>query len=189
VRRSWGAAVFEAVYAGNADPWGYEKSAYEAQKYRATLRIVGRRRFAAGFEAGCSIGVLTGALGRRCKRLLAVDCASAALAQARRNTREQPHISFGRAMLPKDWPRGQTFDLIVFSEILYYLSPADARLVARRCAASLRPGGQVVLVNWTGPTDSPQTGARAAAGFALAAGLARAKSRRGGRYRIDSLTR
>jgi SAM-dependent methyltransferase len=181
--------VFEAVYARSADPWGYQQSAYEAAKYRATLRVLGRRRFAAGFEAGCSIGVLTRALGRRCRRLLAVDCAGAALDQARRNCRGLPHVAFRRAMLPADWPPGLTFDLIVFSEILYYLSSADARRVARRSAASLRPGGTIVLVNWTGPTDSPQTGARAVAGFAAASGLGSATRVLGGRYRIDCLVR
>jgi SAM-dependent methyltransferase len=187
LKQSWDPGVFERVYAEDEDPWRYRDSPYEVAKRRATLAALGRRRYRSGFEAGCSIGILTRGLARRCARLLAVDFADAALAGARQACRGLPQVRFRRAVLPRDWPRGQSFDLIVYSEILYYLGAPDLARLARRSAASLRPGGEVLLVNWTGATDSPLTGARAAEGFAHASRLRRACVRRFGSYRIDRL--
>jgi 2-polyprenyl-3-methyl-5-hydroxy-6-metoxy-1,4-benzoquinol methylase len=185
--RSWEPGVFERIYAESGDPWRYRDSPYEAAKRHATLAALGRQRYRTGFEVGCSIGILTRGLARRCSRLLAVDCADAALATARQSCRGLPHVRFHQAVLPRDWPRGQRFDLIIYSEVLYYMGAPDLARLARRSAASLLPGGEVVLVNWTGATDSPLTGARAAEGFARASQLRRACVRRFGSYRIDRL--
>ena len=181
---SWPAAVFDRLYASSPDPWGFRTSRYEAAKYRATLAALGRRRFRQAFEPGCSIGELTRLLAPRCAHLLATDLASAALAQARLANQRHGHVIFRQAQVPRDWPAGRRFDLIVFSEILYFLSPADLRRTARRAAASLRPDGLILLVNYTGRTNTPLTGQRAARGFAAAASLPAAGARKG-RFRID----
>jgi len=76
-------AWFEALYASDPDPWRFATSDYEATKYDNTLAALGERRFAAGFEVGCSIGVLTARIALRCDRLLAVDVAAAALERDR----------------------------------------------------------------------------------------------------------
>jgi cyclopropane fatty-acyl-phospholipid synthase-like methyltransferase len=189
VSRTWGVAVFDQLYATSADPWGYRHSRYEARKYRATLNALGKKRFAAAFEPGCSIGVLTRQLARRCASLLAMDGAQAALQEARARCRDLPHVAFQRATLPQAWPRGRRFDLIVLSEMLYFLSPADMRLVARRARASLRASGVILLVNYTGPNNAPQTGTRASAGFAAACGMRRSGGWRRGQYRMDRFQR
>jgi hypothetical protein len=59
--------------------------------------------------------------------------------------------------VPLDWPN-QTFDLIVFSEVLYFLSAADIERTARRVLDTLAPSGTVLLVSWTGKTDDPSSG-------------------------------
>ena len=118
-------------------------------------------RYAAALEIGCSIGVLTAALGSRCDALLGLDVAEAALAQARQRCRDLSHIRLLRAQVPGEWPDG-TFDLILLSEVVYYLDAADVARLAGRVRASLRPGGDVVLVHWTGETHYPLTGDEAA---------------------------
>ena len=45
---------FDRVYDRDADPWHFETSAYEREKYDATIALLGDRRFASGFEIGCS---------------------------------------------------------------------------------------------------------------------------------------
>ncbi len=144
-------------------------------------------RATAAFEAGCSIGVLTQALAARCDRLLAVDGSDAALRLARARCVDQPWVRFARMLLPQDWPPGERFDLMLFSEILYFLDAGDVRLVAAKAAASLLPGGAVVLVNWTGETDTPTTGEAAAALFIQASGLAPVSRQRAPGYRLDVL--
>ncbi|HEV2541247.1 MAG TPA: SAM-dependent methyltransferase [Methylobacterium sp.] len=181
---------FAEIYASDPDPWRFTSSAYEAEKYDATLRALPRARYANALEVGCSIGVFTRALAPRCGALTALDIAEAALDAARVRCAKYPHVGFLRGAVPEVWPEGR-FDLIVFGEMLYFLSPADlARLVAR-VEASLEPGGECVLVHWLGETDYPLSGDAAAEGFI--AGAARfcrvLPGLRTEAYRLDVLRR
>ncbi len=63
-----------------------------------------------------------------------------------------------------EWP-DEIFDLIVLSEVLYFLTPADIEAVADRCADCLAPNGLALLVNWRGRSDDPCTGDEAAGIF------------------------
>jgi SAM-dependent methyltransferase len=186
--QSWRPETFDRLYAADPDPWRFATSPYEREKYAATLAALGDRRFAAGFEIGCSIGVFTGLLAPRCGTLLAVDVAEAALATARRRCGGLPGVRIERLRVPDQWPDG-TFDLIVLSEVLYFLGPADVARTARRVAAALSPGGSALLVNWTGPTDTPCTGDEATALFIAAAAPELRSSHRGNgaTYRLDLL--
>jgi predicted TPR repeat methyltransferase len=181
-------AWFEALYASDPDPWRFATSDYEAAKYDDTLAALGERRFASAFEVGCSIGVLTARLALRCDRLLAVDVADAALERARVACADLPWVSFARMQVPQDWPEG-AFDLILFSEVLYYLGPADIQRTAALSVAALVPGGAVLLVHWTGPTNYPVSGDEAAESFAAAcAGRLRSVTQaRRAQYRLDLL--
>lgn len=138
---------FEALYAADPDPWGFETRAYERAKYERTLRALGDRRYARGFEAGCSIGVLTAALATRCDALLAVDIAQRAVDAARERLAGAAHVRVERRELPEQWPDGP-FDLIVCSEVLYYFDEDTLRGAVRRLRASLAPGGRVVAVHF-----------------------------------------
>jgi SAM-dependent methyltransferase len=180
-----GATYFDALYAADADPWRFETSPYERDKYAATLAALPARSFPRGLEVGCSIGVLTQSLARRCGDLLALDVAEAALDQARRRC---PTVVFERRAAPDEWPPGQ-FDLIVLSEMLYYLDRAAIRRTARHATGALRPGGCILLVHYLGETDYPTTGNDAAVCFIDEAGLNPAFHLDGPGYRIDRLDR
>jgi hypothetical protein len=62
---------------------------------------------------------------------------------------------------PRQWPTA-AFDLIVLSEMLYFLSPEDVTSVADRVADTLVADGIVLLVNWRGHSGDPCTGDEAA---------------------------
>ena len=140
-------------------------------------------RFAAGLEVGCSIGVLTRQLAPRCGTLLAIDVAETALAQARARC---PEVNFERRAVPQEWPPGR-FDLIVLSEVLYYLDAAALDATAARAMAAILPGGSLLLVHYLGGTDYPLTGDEAATRFIAATGLPPAYQARQPLYRIDRL--
>ena len=164
------AAHFDRIYAGSADPWGYETSAYEAGKYAATLDALPRRRWGAALEVGCSIGVLTLRLAAICDRLTAIDGAARALGRCRARLAPQPHVDVRHGRVPVDWP-DQPYDLIVLSELIYYLPEPDIHAIAKLTGQALRPDGHAVLVNHTGRTDTPLTGAEAEALFVATTGL------------------
>jgi 2-polyprenyl-3-methyl-5-hydroxy-6-metoxy-1,4-benzoquinol methylase len=178
-------AYFERLYAGGADPWGFASSAYEREKYAASLASLPTARFAAALEVGCSIGIFTRALAARCDTVLALDVADNALAQARINCPAR-HVRFLHRQVPEDWPAGR-FDLIVLSELLYYLTAEQVQRVAHHTRASLAPAGSVLLVHYLGETDYPLTGDAAAEAFLAAAALQVYHQRRTPLYRIDVL--
>jgi predicted TPR repeat methyltransferase len=184
------AAYFERLYAQNPDPWNFAGSAYERQKYAATLAMLGDQRFARGLEIGCSIGVLTKLLADCCDKLLAVDLAEQALNQAVVRCAGERHVSFQRMQVPQDWPE-EPFDLIVLSEILYFLNPADIARTAARADASLAPGGVLILVNYTEKIDEPCSGEEAAEVFLRCAAPSAicVNQKRGRSFRIDFLVK
>jgi cyclopropane fatty-acyl-phospholipid synthase-like methyltransferase len=181
-------AFFQRLYESDPDPWKFETSVYEAEKYDATMAALGGRRFESGFEVGCSIGVLTARLAERCDRLLAVDVAETALARARERCARLGHVRFENRRLPADWPEAeQNFDLIVLSEVLYFLAPADIAVLAALVSRNLAPGGVVLLVNYTGVIDEPCGGEEAAERFIAASGLEGVRQIVREKYRIDLL--
>jgi 2-polyprenyl-3-methyl-5-hydroxy-6-metoxy-1,4-benzoquinol methylase len=173
---------FEALYARNPDPWNFASSAYEHEKYDATIAAIGGRRYGNAMEVGCSIGVLTARLAAQCGRLLAVDIADTALASARARCAHLPHVTFENRRMPHDWPQGETFDLIVLSEVLYFLAAEEIRRLA-----TLARGGHALLVNYTEKIDEPCSGDEAAAIFIAASEMSVARHIRGEKYRIDLL--
>ncbi|MBC9177718.1 class I SAM-dependent DNA methyltransferase [Pseudoroseomonas ludipueritiae] len=182
------ASYFDALYAADPDPWKFRSSPYEAAKYEATLAALPRPHYGSVLEIGCSIGVLTRMLAPRCGRLLALDGSARALASARRHCAGLTQVDFAQREIPRQWPRGQ-HDLILFSEVLYYLDEEDLARTAALTLRALRPAGEVLLVHWTGTTDYPLSGDAAVEGFMAATGQALAvmeQSRRE-RYRMDLL--
>lgn len=189
-RDTLGRDHFEALYAARPDPWRLATSDYEHAKQAATLAALPRARYARAFEVGCALGLLTAELGRRCDALLAVEPVAAALDQARARNADQPHIRFEPLLVPGEWP-SERFDLVVLSEVIDYLGADDVVALAGRVAASLDPGGDVVMVHWVGKKRGPPSGDEASDRFIAAAGgaLAVLRAERNADYRLDVLRR
>jgi SAM-dependent methyltransferase len=180
---------FARLYQSNPDPWGFQTNPYEQDKYARSVDVLRRDRpFASGLEVGCSIGVLTRMLAPLCDALLGLDVVDQALADASQRCADQPWVRFARMRAPDEWPEGR-FDLIVLSEVLYFLSPDDIDRCAVRVRDSLLPDARVLLVNWLGETDDPSSGDQAAERFiaAMAGRLTVAEQGREPRYRLDLL--
>lgn len=177
---------FDDMYARDPDPWRFAQSDYERDKYAATLAALPRQRYGSALEVGCSIGVLTRQLAGRCDALLSLDVAETALEQARERCADQTQVRFERRRVPADWPDG-TFDLILLSEVVYYLDREDVRRLAARIDAGARPGCDILLVHWLGETHYPLTGDEAAECFMEASQAERVGGQREAAYRLDIL--
>lgn len=164
---------FRDRYAVSADPWGLAERWYEARKYALSVALLPREQYGTVFEPGCSIGVLTVRLARRCDFLLACDTVPEAVASARARTAGLPGVRVEHRVIPGEWPPG-SFDLIVFSELLYYFGGADLDQVLRLGAGALRPGGHLLAVHWRHPApDHPRGGDEVHQALAAHPGLAR----------------
>jgi SAM-dependent methyltransferase len=138
---------FRERYRGSPDPYRLADRWYEARKYAITVALLPRERYGSAFEPGCSIGVLTERLASRCDRLLSCDAIPDAVAAARSRTAALPGVRVEQRVVPGEWPMG-SFDLIVFSEILYYFDDADLQQMLRLGLLALRPGGHLVAAHW-----------------------------------------
>lgn len=183
-------SYFDDRYAADPDPWQFQTSDYERGKYAATLAALPRDRYVSVLEIGCSIGVLTRQLASRCDALVSLDLTELALAQARVRCRDLNHVRFELAQVPGQWPAG-SFDLIVLSEVVYYLDADDVARLVERVRGSLVDGGDVVLVHWTGETHYPLTGDEAADRFieGVANLMPVTHRERAEKYRLDVLHR
>ncbi|HEY9311725.1 SAM-dependent methyltransferase [Williamsia sp.] len=139
---------FHAMYRGSDDPWGFTTRWYEERKYHLTLAALPKRRYRNAFEAGCSIGVFTELLAHRCDKLLTVDLSARATSiAAERLEPFADRVEVQTRDFVADWPTG-TFDLIVLSEVLYYLDPAQFDAVVEQSRQSLAEDGHLVAVHW-----------------------------------------
>lgn len=148
-----GREYFEELYAGSEDPWSFETSEYERNKYERTISVLGGRRFHRALEAGASIGVFTRMLADRCDELLAVDVSERAVAAASERLSGQGHVRVERRTLPEEMPAGP-FDLIVASEVLYYFPGEEMLAVLRGFERELAPGGALLAVHWRRETKT-----------------------------------
>lgn len=148
-----GREYFERLYAESEDPWDFEVSDYEQNKYARTLAALGDRTFRKAFEAGASIGVFTEMLADRCDDLLAVDVSERAVSVARRRLAGKEHIRVERRTLPEQMPEGP-FDLIVASEVLYYFPREEMLTVLSGFEHELAPGGVLLAVHWRRKTET-----------------------------------
>ncbi len=164
---------FEAMYKAASDPWGFADRWYEQRKYAISVAQLPGSRYRSAFEPGCSVGVLTRMLAKRCDRLLSCDLAEAAVRATTRRTADMPHVHVERRQIPGQWPSGH-FDLVVFSEILYYFGDDDLERILDHAVRALQPGGTLLAVHWRHPVaEYPRSGDDVHRLLAARRGLAR----------------
>ncbi len=140
------------------DPWDY-LNAYEQQKYRHTLEMIPERSSARVLELGCAEGLFTKMLSDKAGAILAVDISKRALERATVRCAGLESVKFKQHDIAQGIPVGE-FDLIICSEILYYLRDRFAvEAFAGQIAQILPPGGHLLMTHANMVSDDKsQTG-------------------------------
>ncbi len=150
-------AYFDALYRAT-DPYGFRQRWYEKRKRSLLLASLTRAEYDSAWELGCSNGELTADLALLCTHVLATDLSTRAVELARARTEALGNVVVEQAHHPGDWPDA-TFDLIVFSEVGYFMSRDDLETTCARLQMSLRHDGLLVACHWLAPFDAaPLTG-------------------------------
>ena len=140
-------SVFDETFRENPDPWGYTTQFNEISKFRATIRALPKVQFKNAFEIACAIGVLTEKLAPKCDRLLSVDYSEVGLAEARKRCSHLPQVRFKQMQIPQQFPT-EKFDLILFSEVGFFLTMADLLETKQKIIDGLLPGGYLLMVHY-----------------------------------------
>lgn len=144
----------DAFFAHQADPWGYTND-YEQTKYEQTLELIPESA-AHVLEVGCAEGHFSAQLAPRVVELLATDISQVAVDRAAERCADHGHARFEALDLSRD-PIPGSYDVIVCSEVLYYLgSRQRLRAVADKLASALVPGGHLVMAHANLTVDDPE---------------------------------
>lgn len=153
---SVGQEHLQALYADTSDPWGFAHSEYEQAKFAATRRALSRPHYKGAFELGCGNGQLARHLVDLCESYTGMDAVAIAVEAAREAVPTAHFIhDFYPCYLPAD-----DFDLLILSEILYFLDYDSLRKLASDIAISW-PQAEVLCVSWLGETDHDLQGEEA----------------------------
>ena len=159
-------SYFDALYNDNTDPWQYQTRWYEKRKRDMCLAILPQSQYDNAIELGCGNGVFSELLAQRCQALVSIDGNHQAVQLAKERLTELPHVKVVQGVIPnrlltlKDavieaYPllnetstMQAPFDLIVISEILYYLSSNDIDMVIAWTQQNLAMGGTLLCCHW-----------------------------------------
>lgn len=162
------------MYARSSDPWQLQNRWYERRKYAITTALLPYERYRHAFEPGCSVGVLTEALAGRCDHITSTDISVPALDATHARLVSgavRDRVTLMRGSIDQPWPPGP-FDLLVLSEVCYYLQPDLLRDVLDREVPRLAPAATVVAAHWRHRVQEyPMSGDRANEVIAATAGL------------------
>ena len=191
-------SYFRRLYRDAADPWGFAHHWYEQRKYALTLAALPRPRYRRALEPGCSIGVLTALLATRCDEIVATDVVDDALTAARARVAETGgrvddtlgRVDCRRWAFGSDWASLGRFDLVVLSEVAYYLDADALSAAAQTTVEHLEPDGEIVCVHWRHEApDYPLAGDEVHRILGATDGLTRLASYRDDDFLLDVYTR
>ncbi|WP_131106965.1 SAM-dependent methyltransferase [Pseudomonas sp. Sample_10] len=143
---------FQQLFNASDDPWSFRTRWYEKRKRELMLASLPRQRYQRVYEPACANGEFSALLAERSESLLCQDIIDKAVTLARRRLSHLPHVRVEQARIPEDWPDG-TFDLIVLSEVGYFLDARAWRQVIERTLLSLDAQGGVLACHWLHPFE------------------------------------
>ena len=138
---------FEDLYRHNSDPWGYDSHWYEARKRQICLALLTRPRYTKVLEVGCSNGHLSIHLAQRAEQLWCIDVSECAVQLASERLQEFKHVVVENRKIPEDYSI-QKFDLILISEMAYYLSANELHQFIEKLKHSLNDDGEILCCHW-----------------------------------------
>ena len=98
-------------------------------------------------EIGCSNGHLTEHLAQRADCGLAIDTSENAIQLASKRLHAYNHVKVEQRRRPAAYPSGH-FDLMMLSEVAYYLFSLELYQFTQHLSHSLMPHGEILCCHW-----------------------------------------
>jgi SAM-dependent methyltransferase len=115
------------------------------EKKRLALKYLGDHRNV--IEIGCSLGILARAFADvPGLRYLGIDIDPQAIEHAKARFSDQKNLSFSTQTMRELGDHGQTFDYVLFANILHHVDDATAVVLIRDAARLVAPDGTMVVI-------------------------------------------
>lgn len=152
---------FEELYSADPDPFRLGDRWYERRKMSLLIASLASERYRSSWDSACGTGHLAMLLAERSDLLLATDASAAACRLATDRLSEVRNATVATHLLPAPPEDGGPFDLVVLSEVLYYLD-ADGRAAVARTVDAVTDRStlaETIAVNWRHrPSDAQISG-------------------------------
>ena len=149
----YGRQHFETLFSTQPDPWKYTNP-YEQTKYDFTFSLI-PDGINSALELACAEGHFTTQLSGKVQKLVAADISEVALERAKERCSDRTNISYKQIDLVKDDISG-SFDLIVCSEVLYYVGDIPTlKKVAAKIASAISQEGYLIMAHAHQVIDEP----------------------------------
>ena len=140
---------FDDLYRHDDDPWKIRNRWYERRKRALMLASLPHERYARAFEPGCGNGELTALLASALRRTRRHGYRRGRRRAHAATRRGLFNVTVQQMLLPDVWPSGK-FDLVVISEIGYYLDEPQLWHIVEHIHQTLSRDGAVVACHWRG---------------------------------------
>lgn len=110
-------AKLERLFRWSEDPWNFERSPYEQERFRSLLKTVRELPHDTILEVGCGEGTFTHHLTSLKSQIVAIDVSATAISRARQRC---PNVTLLQRSL-HDFSSHLKFDLVLCLETLYYV--------------------------------------------------------------------
>jgi SAM-dependent methyltransferase len=146
--RGFSRSHFERLYARGPDAWGCDKESMHHERIRFIVDSIPARPIARALELGCAEGQMTELLAARAQSVVAIDFVEEAVHRARARCSGLAHVEFSVGDLRAGLPSGP-FDLVLGSDVFYYLSPSELRAALRAIAGLVGERGALVAAEFS----------------------------------------
>jgi SAM-dependent methyltransferase len=154
-RKTYAATRLERIFARKPDPWDFEHSPDERERFQKTWELVPRLTPRRILEIGCAEGHFTQQIAGRFPDadVLALDFVPLALERAKARCAGWPRVHFHCLDIAREPIEGD-FDLIFCMGVLEYgPPPGELDTIRRSIVRALRPSGCLVIETCAAPPD------------------------------------
>lgn len=143
---------FDTIYKESDDPWQYKTRWYEERKRQICTALLLKSHYEKALEIGCANGFFSSRLADRTYQLVCLDANQKAVNLTKKRLENHGHIRIECKSVPDEFPN-ETFDLIILSEVAYYLSQNELDQLILKLQQALNDGGMLLTCHWRHPIE------------------------------------
>jgi cyclopropane fatty-acyl-phospholipid synthase-like methyltransferase len=144
-RRIGAPSRFERLYAFDKDPFGCETYAYEQEKFLTIVNELGNHQYSHILDIGCGAGTLTRMLASNALKITAIDFSPKAIKHAKSHPSSANNILYQCHDI-RNLSLTESYDIIICSEVLYYLAPEEIDRFCRLLSQFQQKGTPIVTI-------------------------------------------